>query len=1194
MKLSFPRRRVFGVLFVLLVACTFWKLARQNPRAVSPAEKIVSTNLNHERSRSAESAGAAVALGASADSSQNSHGNSATAPSAALPPMRLWLPLGEVRGAALRVAPAMPMDRSAAGENRGRAVRVEALTPEALAELQPGESVTLPLFGGEEATGRVNLVQADAGHVIRIGGELIAGRPGTFFLSANGSDVDGAVLLSREGVAVMIARDAGGLVMTEKPLAEILCTPMPKPPELATNAAADATETVVALAAIPVLSSRPTATAVIYLDFDGETVTDPRWNGGQTIVAAAPNVSAADVIQAWSSVKEDYWAFNVDVTTDLNRYNGAPVNRRTRCIITPTDTAAPGSGGVSYVNCFSRGGTTTFSATIPCWVFVSGAKPIAEAVAHEVGHTLGLHHDGRTGEEYYAGHGSGAVGWAPVMGVGYYRELVQWSKGEYPNASNTEDDIAIISSATNGFGFVADEAGNSIGTAAALNVSGASINQTGIISQSSDSDFYRVTVGSNSTLAITASPASVSPDLDVLLELQDANGNFLTSANPDTALAASLNVPLNAGTYFLKIAGTGRGSVSGDGYSSYGSIGAYTLSGTITGAQQTPSLSGLTNVSATAGIASAPMSFTVADPDSNVNALTLTGSSSNPGLVPNANISFGGSGASRTVTVQPAANQTGNATITVTVSDGALTSSGSFIVTVNAATSSPVFTLNPASQTVNVGASVSFTASASGAPAPVYQWLKNGAPIAGANSSTFSLGAVSLGDAGTYSVTASNAVGSATSSGATLTVNNGATGDPLLSGVVIGSSPWHGLAAGDKFKAFDGNTSTAFDSQDPFIFVGLDFGAAKTVSRLRYFPRAGFASRMNGARIRGANSADLSDAVTLYTITSTPPEGTWQDVTPATWSAGYRYVFFTTDAGGYGNVAELEFYGRTGTPPASGDPRLSGTIIGSSPWHGFTAGDKFKAFDGDTNTTFDSEDPFIFVGLDFGAVQTITRIRYFPRNGFAYRMNGARIRGANSPDFSDAVTLYTITSAPPEGAWQDVTLAASAGGYRYVFFTTDANGYGNVAELEFFGHAGTPPATGDALLSGGVFGSSPWAGLAVGDKFKAFDGNTGTAFDSEDPFIYVGLDFGAGKTISRLRYFPRAGFAYRISGARIRGANSPDLSDAVTLYTIAFAPPEGTWQDVTLPTPMGAYRYVFFTTDAGGYGNVAELEFYGR
>ena len=45
---------------------------------------------------------------------------------------------------------------------------------------------------------------------------------------------------------------------------------------------------------------------------------------------------------------------------------------------------------------------------------------------------------------------------------------------------------------------------------------------------------------------------------------------------------------------------------------------------------------------------------------------------------PTANIVFGGSGANRTVTVTPAAEQTGTATITVTVSDGALTASDTF------------------------------------------------------------------------------------------------------------------------------------------------------------------------------------------------------------------------------------------------------------------------------------------------------------------------------------------------------------------------------------------------------------------------------------------------------------------------------------------------------------------------------------
>ncbi len=66
--------------------------------------------------------------------------------------------------------------------------------------------------------------------------------------------------------------------------------------------------------------------------------------------------------------------------------------------------------------------------------------------------------------------------------------------------------------------------------------------------------------------------------------------------------------------------------------------------------------------------------------------LTVTASSSNPSLVPNANIVVGGSGVSRTVTVTPVANQTGTATITVTGGDGFSTASDTFAVTVNPVT----------------------------------------------------------------------------------------------------------------------------------------------------------------------------------------------------------------------------------------------------------------------------------------------------------------------------------------------------------------------------------------------------------------------------------------------------------------------------------------------------------------------------
>ena len=70
-----------------------------------------------------------------------------------------------------------------------------------------------------------------------------------------------------------------------------------------------------------------------------------------------------------------------------------------------------------------------------------------------------------------------------------------------------------------------------------------------------------------------------------------------------------------------------------------------------------------------------------------------------PTLVPLANIVLGGSGANRTVTVTPAANQSGTATITVTVSDGTLTASDTFLLTVTAVNDVPTIT-NIADQTI--------------------------------------------------------------------------------------------------------------------------------------------------------------------------------------------------------------------------------------------------------------------------------------------------------------------------------------------------------------------------------------------------------------------------------------------------------------------------------------------------------------
>lgn len=102
-----------------------------------------------------------------------------------------------------------------------------------------------------------------------------------------------------------------------------------------------------------------------------------------------------------------------------------------------------------------------------------------------------------------------------------------------------------------------------------------------------------------------------------------------------------------------------------------------------------PSISDIANQATDEDTTSSVFGFTVGDIESAVGSLTVTAVSSDTILVPVGNISVGGSGANRTVTVTPAPNRFGNATITVTVSDGTTSTSDSFILTVNPINDAP-------------------------------------------------------------------------------------------------------------------------------------------------------------------------------------------------------------------------------------------------------------------------------------------------------------------------------------------------------------------------------------------------------------------------------------------------------------------------------------------------------------------------
>jgi hypothetical protein len=173
--------------------------------------------------------------------------------------------------------------------------------------------------------------------------------------------------------------------------------------------------------------------------------------------------------------------------------------------------------------------------------------------------------------------------------------------------------------------------------------------------------------------------------------------------------------------------------------------------------------------------------------------------------------------------VQPAA--AGTYSVLITNVAGSAVSSN-VTLTVNGL---PEITSQPRTQIALTGSSVTFAVTAIGGSNLSYQWRKNGAPIAGANSASYTLGAVAAADAGNFDVQISNGFGLINSSLAQLTVVTTATGpiitsQPAARSVVTGGS-------------------TTFS-------VGAT-GA----------PTPGYQWRRNGANIAGANGA-------TYTLTN--------------------------------------------------------------------------------------------------------------------------------------------------------------------------------------------------------------------------------------------------------------------------------------------------------------------------------------
>ncbi len=343
------------------------------------------------------------------------------------------------------------------------------------------------------------------------------------------------------------------------------------------------------------LHSKPGLSRVIYLDCNGHTTSGTQWKNGATFTsppydtdgntASFSSTELANIQEVWKRVSEDYAAWDADVTTEepplesLRKTSSSDTAYGIRVVIggSSYDWYGAGAGGVAYVGSFSwNSDTPTF--VFPAQLGNGWPKYVAEATSHEVGHTVGLSHDGVSGgSAYYEGHN----GWAPIMGVGYYVNITQFSKGEYTGANNTEDDTTIIN------GYIprsADLAGNDILTAVPLSGSTVSatgiieISATGIIESRTDADLYRVNAGAG-TLSFNVAPASPDADLDISLGLYDGSGTLIASSDP-AGLAATISTSVSGGTYYLSVDGTGVGTGS-TGYTDYASLGQFSLTGSV-------------------------------------------------------------------------------------------------------------------------------------------------------------------------------------------------------------------------------------------------------------------------------------------------------------------------------------------------------------------------------------------------------------------------------------------------------------------------------------------------------------------------------------------------------------------------------------------------------------------------------------
>jgi hypothetical protein len=303
-----------------------------------------------------------------------------------------------------------------------------------------------------------------------------------------------------------------------------------------------------------------------------------------------------------------------------------------------------------------------------------------------------------------------------------------------------------------------------------LYISGTSINKTLLVSELDDDavglvmDTAALSVREGSTatctVALSAQPAATTTvnvartagDADITVS-SGSSLTFTTTnwSTPQTVtIAAAQDADLLNGTATITISAAGLTSRT------LAVIEVDDDAGSVS--NTAPTISAIADQNVAHNTATGALAFTIGDAETSAGSLIVTRASSNPTLVPVANIVLVGSAANRTVTVTPATGQSGTATITITVSDGNLSASDSFVLTVNAAPNTAPVVNAGADATITLPAMANLVGSATDDGQPTgstltYAWAKVSGPgTVSFAAPTSAVTTASFSAAGTYAL----------------------------------------------------------------------------------------------------------------------------------------------------------------------------------------------------------------------------------------------------------------------------------------------------------------------------------------------------------------------------------------------------------------------------------------------------------